>query len=183
MIPEGSNYRCVEFPTPHSPFSSMPTPFFTCPTEVVKAPIEVVWNLITHFQRWADVFDLRVISVEPPGEAVVGQRMHAEGGPRFMHLKMFMEFKRIDETRHKLEIDGQLPLGFLVHEDMDMAPLGPDRCRVNYRCHFTIPDGWRGFIFRRILGRELTRSPQESIERLKRAAEAEWAKQRERVKG
>jgi hypothetical protein len=165
----------------------MPTPFLACPTAVVEAPIEVVWNLVTHFEGWGDFYDCRVISVEPPGAAVVGQRMIGEAGPRFLHLKAVLEFKRIDESKHEVEIDGQLPLGLMVHEDMDMIPLGPERCRVNYHCNFTIPDGWRGWFFRWIIGKEMTRSPQDPIERLKRAAEAKAKERaggtRERVSG
>jgi hypothetical protein len=154
----------------------MPTPFLACPTQVVEAPVDVVWNLVTNFERWGDFYDCRVITIEPLGPAAVGQRMIGEAGPRFLHMKALFEFKRIDESKHEVEIDGQLPLGLVVHEDMDMIPITPSRCRVNYHCNFAIPNGWRGFLFRRILAKEMTRSPQDSIDRLKRAAEEAWAK-------
>lgn len=55
------------------------TPLYTaCPTETVEAPIGVVWQLLTDFSVWGSFFDLRVISVEPPGPAALGQRMRGE---------------------------------------------------------------------------------------------------------
>ena len=154
----------------------MPTTFAACPTEIVEAPIEVVWNLLTNFARWGDFYDVRVIGVEPPGPAVVGQRMLGESGPRWLHLGVSFEFVLIDEPHHKLEIDVKLPLALNVHEELDCVPLTAERCRVNYHCNFGIPDGWRGALIRTILGRELTSGPADSIHRLKRSAEQAYRK-------
>lgn len=120
---------------------------------------------------------MRVVRVEPPGPAVVGQRMLGESGPRWLHLRVAFEFLLIDEPNHKLEIKVQMPLGLTVHEVLDCVPLDcaavdGARCRVNYHCDFDIPDGLRGKLIRTFLGRELTTGPADSIARLKRAAEA-----------
>jgi Polyketide cyclase / dehydrase and lipid transport len=151
-------------------------PFAACPIAVVEAPIEVVWDLLTHMERWDDFYDLRVVHVDPPGAAVPGQRMRGESGPRWLHIGVSFEFQVIDEPHHKLEFDVHMPLGLTVHEVLDCVPLAADRCRVNYHCNFGIPDGWRGFVIRTFLGRELTNGPDDSIQRLKRAAEAAYQK-------
>ncbi|HUE17858.1 MAG TPA: SRPBCC family protein [Planctomycetaceae bacterium] len=148
----------------------MPATFTACPTAIVDAPIDVVWNLLTEFAGWGKFYDVRVISVEPPGPAAIGQQMRGESGPRWLHLGVSFEFTRI-ETHRKLELDIKLPLGITVHEDLDCVPLDDHRCRVNYHCHFAFPEGWRGGLVRRLLSRGLTERPADSLSRLKRAAE------------
>jgi hypothetical protein len=148
----------------------MPAEFLACPTAVVEAPIDIVWNLLTNLAGWGDFYDVRVKSVDPPGPAVVGQRMRGESGPRWLHLGVSFEFTRI-ETHRKLEMQIRMPFGITVHEDMDCLPLDGDRCRVNYHCHFKFPDNWRGALLRRLLSRGLTAGPADSLSRLKRAAE------------
>jgi hypothetical protein len=169
----------------------MPTTYLACPTGIVEAPIDVVWQLLTHLSGWGDFFDVRVQSVEPPGPAVKGQRMRGESGPRWLHLGVTFEYTLIDEPLHKLEMDVQLPFGITVHEALDCVELdclgpagvgpagvGPagvepagERCRVNYHCHFGFRAGWRGALIRRLLGRQFTEGPADSLSRLKRAAE------------
>ncbi|HET6328690.1 MAG TPA: SRPBCC family protein [Planctomycetaceae bacterium] len=149
----------------------MPATYTACPTDVVHAPVDVVWKLLTNFAGWGDFYDCRVISVEPPGPGVVGQRMRGEAGPRWLHLGVAFEFTRLDESRHNLEANVRLPFGLTVREDLDCVPINSERCRVNYHCHFGFPAGWRGAILRRLLNRELTDGPADSLARLKRAAE------------
>jgi hypothetical protein len=156
----------------------MPTTFAACPTEIVDAPIEVVWGLLTNFEGWGNFYDVRVKRVEPPGPAVVGQRMFGESGPRWLHIGVSFEFLLIDEARRKLEIDVRLPFGLTVREELDCVVLSDDRCRVNYHCNFRIPDGVRGALIRLFLGREMTNGPIDSIGRLKRAAEEAFRRNR-----
>jgi hypothetical protein len=144
----------------------------TCPTEVVEAPVDVVWALLTDPARWGDFYDVRVTAVHPPGPAVVDQIVRAGSGPRLLHLRLTFELRRIDPERHELAFDVRLPLGIRVHEELDCRPIGPDRCRVSYRCNFTFDAGWRGRAARLLLRREIERGPVDSIRRLKRAAEA-----------
>jgi hypothetical protein len=148
--------------------------FSACPTAVVEAPIEVVWNLLTDFSGWGTFYDVRVLGVEPPGPARVGQRMRGESGPPWLHLGVSFEFTRI-ETHRKLEMDIKMPFGIKVHEDLDCFRVDSTRCRVNYHCHFAFPGGVRGTLLRLLLSRELTAGPADSLSRLKRAAERAYA--------
>jgi hypothetical protein len=143
----------------------------SCPTDVVDAPIDVVWNLLTEPARWGEFYDVRILSVEPAGPAVVGQVVRAESGPRFLHLGVSFEFRHVDVERHALALDARLPLGVTVHEELDCRPLDPNRCRVNYHCNFGFLDGWRGRAARLVLRRELEAGPSDSLRRLKQAAE------------
>jgi hypothetical protein len=142
-----------------------------CPTDVVDAPIEVVWGLLTDPAGWGGFFDLRVRDVDPPGPAHVGQRLRAESGPAFLHLKVSVEFTQIDASDHRLGVKVVLPLGVVVSEDMHLAPVKADRCRVTYGCDFSFPNGLRGSIVQALLQREVRVGPAESLARLKAAAE------------
>ena len=146
------------------------TTYSACPTAIVEAPIHVVWQLLTNLAGWGDFYDVRVLSVEPTGPAVVGQRMRGESGPRWLHLGVSFVFTNI-EFHRKLELDINLPLGMTVHENLDCVPVADDRCRVNYHCHFGFPPDWRGKLVHRLFRRELDAGPADSLKRLKRAAE------------
>ena len=148
------------------------TTYEACPTELVNAPVDVVWRLLTDPSNWGDFYDVRVHSVDPGGAAMVGQRISGESGPRWLHLKVSFRFTKIDPTSHKIEFDGTLPFSISVHENMDCVPVDDMRCRVNYHCNFGFPHGWRGVALRALLGSELRDGPADSLQRLKRAAEA-----------
>ena len=52
--------------------------YASCPSDVVNAPIEVVSNLLTNPAGWGIFFDLRVLGVEPAGQAQPGQCVRGE---------------------------------------------------------------------------------------------------------
>jgi hypothetical protein len=150
-------------------------PDASCPTCIVNAPVETVWTLLTRPEGWGDFYDVRIVSVEPPGPAMVGQTVIAESGPRLLRLKLRFRFNTIDAGNHELGIDVRLPFGVTVQEDLRCIPLGRDQCRVNYNCDFGFPVGWRGAVTRFLLRRELRSGPVDSLSRLRRAAERRHA--------
>lgn len=99
------------------------TRFIACPTDIVEAPVDIVWELLTHVAGWGRFFDLRVVSVEPPGPAAKGQRMLGETGPRWLHRGSSFEYTLIDTAHYKLEMDVRLSLGLTFHEALDCVPL------------------------------------------------------------
>jgi hypothetical protein len=145
--------------------------YISCPTIIVNAPVEIVWTLLTRPEGWGDFYDVRVTAVDPTGPAVVGQTVLGESGPTFLHLKLQFQYREIDELNYKLGLDAKLPLGITVKEDLNCVPLGPHQCRVNYRCGFGFPKGWRGAVTRIILRRGLDSGPVDSLNRLQLAAE------------
>jgi hypothetical protein len=149
--------------------------YTSCPTSIVDAPVDIVWSLLTLPIEWGEIFDVRVISVEPPGCAVAGQTIVAESGPRLLHLSLEFRFTDIDHENHELGLDVRLPFGITVREDLTCVPIGQDQCRVNYHCGFVFPAGWRNVVARFLLRRELDSGPVDSLSRLRRAAERRFA--------
>src|SRR5271165_7209229 len=142
-----------------------------CPTDIVEAPIGVVWDLLTAPGGWADVFDVRIERIDPPGPARVGQRVLAESGPRWLHLRLRFTFNEVDAERHRLGLQILFPFGVTVREDLVAVAISDRRCRVTYGCDFDFARGWRGWFGRLLIGREMEAGPTESLARLKAAAE------------
>lgn len=143
----------------------------SCPTSIVQAPIETVWSLLTRPERWGEFYDVRIVSVIPPGVASSGQMVDARTGPHLLRLKVQFAFFKVDPAAYELGLDVRLPLGIRVRENMKCVPLEGSRCRVTYNCAFDFPRGLRGALVRRVLRRELDAGPANSLARLKRAAE------------
>jgi hypothetical protein len=64
-----------------------PMRYVSCPTAVINAPVDVVWALLIKPAAWGGVFDVHVGSIDPPGPAIVGQKISGETGLRNLHLK------------------------------------------------------------------------------------------------
>jgi hypothetical protein len=146
-----------------------------CPTAIVNAPINVVWGLLIITAGWGQFYDLRVLSVEPPGPATPGQRLIGAPGRGFLPFRIKFDFTIVDSVNHRLGLVGRLPFGILVREDMKLVPVDDAHCRVNYNCDFKLPSGWRGAILRRALGRSFDTGPADSLSRLEREAERVYA--------
>jgi hypothetical protein len=142
-----------------------------CPTAIVEAPSDVVWSLLLNTAEWGKFYDVRVHSVDPPGKAIVGQRLIGNPGPAFLPLRLVFDFTEVDSVNQRLGIDGRLPLGIRVREDMRITPIDDHRCRVSYNCDFTLPPGFRGRMLRLLLRRGFDSGPADSLSRLKREAE------------
>jgi hypothetical protein len=69
-----------------------------------------------------------------------------------------------------------LPFGIGVREDMSCRVVSATQCRVSYRCDFHMPAGWRGILVHLLLRRQLDAGPADSLARLARAAELEFAR-------
>jgi hypothetical protein len=146
-------------------------PYASCPTAVVNAPVDMVWALLLEPAGWGNVFDVRVTGIVPPGPAVAGQEVYCETGPRIFHLRLTFRMIEIDPDCHRLRMDVNMPFGLTVHEDLGCRPLDDTHCRVDYYCDFDFPKGWRGTLMRLLLTRKLDSGPDDSLARLKRAAE------------
>jgi hypothetical protein len=146
-------------------------PYASCPSAVVDAPVDIVWALLVAPAGWESVFDMRVVSVDPPGPAAGGQEVRGETGPEILHLKLTFRMMETDPDRYRLRFCVNLPFGLIVHEDMRCTPLDDTHCRVSYNCNFHFPPSWRGTLLRLLLKRRLDSGPEDSLSRLKRAAE------------
>ena len=147
-----------------------------CPTAIVNAPLDLVWGLLMNTAGWGQFYDLRVMSVEPPGFAAPGQRLIGVPGRGLLPLRITFDFIEVDPVRHRLNFHGRIPFGIMVREDMKLAEVDNEHCRVNYNCDFTIPSGLRGAILKRLLGSSFDTGPADSLLRLKREAERLYAR-------
>lgn len=84
---------------------------------------------------------MRIASVDPPGPAIVRQRVCGETGLRILHLKLSFRTIEIDPDHHRLRLDVKFPFGLAVDEDLRSTPLDETHCRVDYRYDFTFPKG------------------------------------------
>jgi hypothetical protein len=149
--------------------------YASCPASIVNAPIRTVWHLLTDPEKWGEFYDVRVLSVDPPGLAAVGQTVLAESGPRLLHLKLRFRFTKVDSQNYELGFDARFPFGVMVREDLRCFRLGSRQCRVSYHCNFCFPEGWRGAVLSFIMRRELDSGPAYSLSRLQRFAERRYA--------
>jgi hypothetical protein len=145
--------------------------YASCPTAIIEVPVDRVWTLLTAPAGWGDVFDMRLIRVDPPGPAAVGQVIRGETGLEILHLRLAFRMLAVDEAQHCLRMSVDLPFGLVVDEEIRCTPLDRRRCRVAYRCNFDFPRGWRGAALRALLARRLDSGPADSLSRLKSAAE------------
>ncbi len=150
-------------------------PYVSCPSAVVDTPVNVVWGLLLEPTGWGNVFDLRVLSVDPPGPAVAGQEVRGETGLKTLGLELTFRMIEIDPEHHRLRMDVHLPFGLAVREDLRCTPLDATHCQVDYRCDFGFPRGWRGTLLRLLLNQNLASGPEDSLSRLKRVAERGYA--------
>jgi hypothetical protein len=150
--------------------------FAVCPTDVVKAPIEVVWALLTTPAGWGSFFDAEVLSVEPPGSAVPGQRVTVASGRWPARFRLLFEFMEVVAARGSLRLEIKLPFGIINHEKLVCTRVGPAACRVAYGCNFDFPPGLEGFFLRALLSRSFAAGPADSLARLKLASETLWRK-------
>ena len=91
-----------------------------------------------------------------------------------MHIGLKFEYTEVNEAKHQLGLNVQLPFGITVCEDLNCIPISSARCRVNYHCNFGFAKGWRGAVTRTIMRRNLDAGPVDSLSRLKRAAEQRY---------
>jgi hypothetical protein len=121
--------------------------------------------------RWGEFFDLRVMSIVPPGRAAAGQIVKGETGPRPLRLKVEARYEVVDPANHRLKLRLWLPFGVVVDEDLSCAAVSDASRRVSYHCDFGFDPGWRGRIMRFLMRGELENGPLDSLNRLKRGAE------------
>jgi hypothetical protein len=150
-------------------------PYVSCPTAVIDTRVDVAWALLMNPAAWGGVFDMRVGSIDPPGPAVVEQKISGERGPRLLHLKLTFRIE-IDPHQRRLCLDVHLPFGITVHEDLSCTPLDVDHCRVDYRCDFDFPRGWRGSLAKVLIHQGFDSGLEDSLSRLKHAAERDAAR-------
>src|SRR6267143_3867446 len=94
-----------------------------CPTDVVSAPVERVSTLLaSDYTTWADA---RLVSREPDGPAVPGQRIHLTTSDLGLTFQMQFTVERDDPGSHTLGLLVQLPFGMAMAGRDRLHPAGP----------------------------------------------------------
>ena len=94
--------------------------YLSCPSVIINAPVEIVWTILMCPEKSTDVFDLRIVSLEPPGPAVVGQIISGETGPRVWHLTIKLRFVKIDAVKARL----RSKLAFCLENGLNLMEFG-----------------------------------------------------------
>src|SRR3974390_1979669 len=115
--------------------------YSSCPTDIVNAPVSIVWSLLTDPAGWEKVFDIRIVELRPRGPAAVAQTVYAESGPSFFHLKVEIQFIKIDSAHYAVDLNVRLPFQLMVYESLSCVPLSVEQTRGNYPHTFSLPLG------------------------------------------
>jgi len=101
-----------------------------CPTDLVSAPVERVWTLLTSdYTTWVDA---RLVSREPDGPAVPGQRVHLTTSELGLTFHVHFTVERVDPGAHTFGVSVQLPFGMTMRDTIVCSAVGPDRTRVQF---------------------------------------------------
>jgi uncharacterized protein YndB with AHSA1/START domain len=112
----------------------MAAPISVCPAAVVNAPVDRVWAILHDSKHYGDWADARFTRFDPPGPAVPGQVMWANGrefGIR-LPLQVRLEVASIDPEQHRIVLDVDLPFGIHERTTITCTPLDERRTRVHY---------------------------------------------------
>lgn len=93
-----------------------------CPAGVAKASPERVWDVITDVGRFEDWQDAKVVSADPPGRIVAGQRVLLRAGGLGRTWPVTIDIPAVDPERRWIDFEVQLPFGVVNHEHMTFAP-------------------------------------------------------------
>jgi uncharacterized protein YndB with AHSA1/START domain len=105
-----------------------------CPAALVNAPLERVWAVLLdseHYGRWADAEFTRF---DPPGPAVAGQVMSANGREFgiTLPLRVRLRIESIDLIKHQVVLDVDLPFGVKERTTITCTPVDERSTRVQY---------------------------------------------------
>lgn len=144
-----------------------------CPQAIIDAPIEIVLNLL-ELQNWGKWIDGNVTDVRPEGKMVVGQEATIYTKAFLITWKIKARVVGIDNANRSIRYDVFDPFGLKNEEDLRYKQLTDTSCEVQYNCNFVFADGIKGFLIKTFLGSRLVSEPEDSILKLKVAAEKEY---------
>jgi len=106
-------------------------PVSACPADEVHASVHQVWSLLRDPARLDLWWDARVLRSTPPGPLAPGQHIEARA-KGLLPARIQFDVTAVDDARHRLQMTAYFPLGIIDHVTLMVAPLAPDRCRVQF---------------------------------------------------
>jgi uncharacterized protein YndB with AHSA1/START domain len=111
----------------------------------IEAPAEAVWSLLADFGNiaawWPKDARIRIEKVDVEGEGVGTVRYIKNQGVAKV-VSERLDFLDPDTMTWILSIVGDRPPGIIAYVAIgQLFPLGPDRCRADYRCYVTTEPG------------------------------------------
>jgi hypothetical protein len=103
-----------------------------CPSAIVEAPVERVWDLLTGaggINLWVDGV---IVSAEPEGALVAGQRLDLVTRALARNFAVSMDVLEVDPATHRVHLLIRLPLGIVNDEVMTVASAGEGRTFVQF---------------------------------------------------
>ena len=153
-----------------SRYAPSPVIINVCPAAVTSASPTRVWDLLTTPERYGDWNDAKYVGAYPPGPLAKGQVIHLTARSLGRRWPLDMVVADIDPIRRWIEVRVQLPFGIENRERLRLSET--DRgTLVRLNRDFQLPPGWRGRLLEVLLGRQLRRQPELSLQGLIRAAE------------
>src|SRR6266849_1730513 len=123
-----------------------------CPADTVQAPVERVWDLLMQPAGYGRFWEFTVERVEPEGPAMVGQKFAGWTKPlcRRWRWRLDGEIQELDAERHHILFHMSLPFGLISSNRIMCARIDEQCCTLRYGGDFTLPPGWRGWLWRRL---------------------------------
>jgi hypothetical protein len=100
----------------------------------VNVPIERVWAVLLDSEHYGEWADARFTRFDPPGSAVPGQVMSANGREFgvTLPLKVWLLVQSIDSAEHRVVFDVDLPFGIHEVTTITCSPIDERTTRVQY---------------------------------------------------
>jgi ligand-binding SRPBCC domain-containing protein len=104
-----------------------------CPAATSKAPPERFWEVLTAPERLGEWTDARVVSIEPPGPAQPGQRVHMRAPSFGLEFRVRIDVGEMDPKHRWIDFVAHLPFGIENFEHLTLAktPEGGTLVRFN----------------------------------------------------
>ena len=106
--------------------------FSACPIATIRAPIDKVWDLLADPAQYAAWWDLRTVSIRPPGPAQPEQEVKAVGHAFRRDWAVRVVVQNVQPAKHQLDLVTQLPLGITVYNHIGCAAIDPRHTRVSF---------------------------------------------------
>ena len=99
-----------------------------CPFGEVGVSADVAWAYVIDTSKLDSWWDARLVSAEPTGPMVVGQRIEA----RANGLRVTLDVLEVDAPSRTVRFLVRLPLGITDEVTVAISPVEPHRCAIGF---------------------------------------------------